>query len=111
MYLYVELWKAKPTWMALPQQQRGEYMAQLGPAIAGVLGAGVELVGWAVANDDTPYPADFRYIAVWKMPNEGHVRQFEKTVEGAGWYNYFEQVNARGELTPPDPVIGDMINL
>ncbi len=111
MYLYVELWNPKPTWLALPQQQRGEYMAQLRPAIAGILGAGVELVGWAVANDHTPYAADYSYIAVWKMPSEELVHQFEKTVEGAGWYNFFEQVNARGELTSPDPVIGNMIQL
>ena len=33
MYLYVELWKAKPEWLALSQQERGEYMANVGPAI------------------------------------------------------------------------------
>ncbi len=45
------------------------------------------------------------------MPDKGLVQQFEETVEQAGWYKYFDQINARGELGTPESVIGDMVNL
>jgi hypothetical protein len=39
------------------------------------------------------------------------VEQFEKLVEGSGWYNYFEQVNLSGMATTPDEIIGQLITM
>ena len=111
MYLYIELWKAKQEWLDLSQKERGDYMSQLGPTIEGLAKAGVEIVGWGVNDAETPYRGDYRYLAVWKMPNKDLVQQFEETVEQAGWHKYFEQINVRGELLTPETVIGDLINL
>ena len=111
MYLYIELWKARPAWMELSQEARGEYMSQLGPAIEDLAKAGVEIVGWGLNDAETPYRGDYSYLAVWKMPDKGLVRQFEETVEQAGWHKYFEQINVRGELLSPEAVIGSMIKL
>jgi hypothetical protein len=111
MYLYIELWKVKPEWLGLSEKERGDYMSQLGPAIEGLAKAGVEVVGWGLSDAETPYRGDYRYLAVWKMPNKDLVQQFEETVEQAGWQKYFEQINIRGELLTPEAAIGDMINL
>jgi len=32
-------------------------------------------------------------------------------VEGAGWYTYFDQVNAMGNASGPQEVIGKMIEI
>lgn len=111
MYLYVELWKAKPEWLGLSEKERGEYMSQLGPAIEGLAKSGVEIVGWGLNDAETPYRGDYPYLAVWKMPNKNLVQQFEETVEQAGWHKYFEQINVRGELLTPETVIENMIKL
>lgn len=111
MYLYIELWNAKPAWLELSEKERGDYLSQLGPAIEGLAKAGVELVGWGINDSDTPYRGDYRYLAVWKMPSKDLVQQFEETVEQAGWHKYFEQINVRGELLTPEAVIGNMIEL
>ena len=111
MYLYIELWKAKSEWLELSQKEREEYMSQLGPAIEGLTKAGVEVVGWGLNDAETPYRGDYRYLAVWKMPDKELVRKFEEAVEQAGWHKYFEQINVRGELHTPETIIGDMITL
>ena len=36
-------------------------------------------------------------------------REFEEIVEGAGWYNYFEQVNVMGEEQTPQDVLPEMM--
>ncbi len=110
MHLYVELWKPRETCMALSVQERSNYMNQLGSAIGELAKSGVELIGWSFNDSETPFRADYRYVAVWKIPSQAAVKQFEQVVEQSGWHRYFEQVNARGELVSPGPVIADMIS-
>jgi hypothetical protein len=86
-------------------------VAQLGPAIGELLGAGIELVGFALNDQDAPHRADYRYLAVWKMPSEELVHRLEAAIEQAGWHNYFEQVNAKGTIISPQEALGDMMNL
>ena len=44
MHLYVEAWKARPAWLALPPAERERFMATVGQAIGNQLAAGCELV-------------------------------------------------------------------
>ena len=73
--------------------------------------AGVELVGFANNDRDTPNRCDFRYVAVWKMLSLEHVEMLEHSVEQAGWHEYFKQVNARDELIPPPAALEAMVKL
>jgi len=111
MYLFIELWKARPEWIALPQKDREEYMAQVGAAIEELSKAGVEIVGWAINDVDTSHRGDYTYVSACKMPDKTVVKQFEEAVEKSGWYNYFEQINCRGELISPETAIGHMVKL
>lgn len=45
------------------------------------------------------------------FPDQKAVEDFEKIVVGAGWYNYFNQVNVCEETMSPPDVIAKMINL
>lgn len=109
MHLYVELWKPRPAWFALTAVEREAYVAQLGPAIGGLLESGIELLGFAMNDGDVPYSAEYPYLAVWRMPTVAHARQLENLVDAAGWHHYFEQVNARGEIVPPPVVLSMMV--
>ena len=111
MKTYIELWKAKPAWHDMSQQERGDYMNQLGPAIQGLLDSGVKIISWGINEDSTFKKADYDFFGVWEFPDEAAVKPFEELVEGAGWYNYFEQINVCGTASTPDEVIGKMISL
>jgi hypothetical protein len=108
MHLYLELWKAKPTWTALSQEQRDAFSAGLGPAIGGLLEAGVELLGFALNDEDTEHRADYTYLALWRMPSKELAIRLERTVVEAGFHDYFEQVNARGTLISPEAAVEHM---
>jgi len=111
MFLYVELWKARPEWYALSKEERTEYMSESGPAIQELLEKGIELVGFGLNEVETPHRADYRYLSVWKIPEKKLVMQMESAVEKAGWHEYFEQANVRGWFVTPEAVLSDMINL
>jgi hypothetical protein len=111
MITYIELWKAKQAWLDLSKEQRGNYMAALGPAIQQLMDNGVQIVSWGISDSSTFSRADFDYFAVWTFPNLEAAQNFEKLVEGAGWYNYFDQQNVMGNAGSPQDCIGKMIEL
>jgi hypothetical protein len=111
MHIFVELWNARPEWLALSDEERGNYMQQVGAGMGELAKAGIEVVTWAVNDPDTSHRCGYEYLAVWKMPDSKAVKLFEETVEQAGWYNYFEQVNAGGAMSTPEEIIGRLMNL
>ena len=99
MQLYIELFSAKDSWLALGEVDRARYFSRAGSSIARLLEQpGVELVGVGRANADASNDAGYDYFAVWKLADDAHVRMLERGIEDDDWYGYFEQVNAYGEL-------------
>ena len=109
MITYIELWKSKQTWIDLPKEGRANYLAALAPAIQHLLESGVKIVTWGTNVPATFSKADYDYFAVWNFPDTSAAQAFEKLVEGAGWYNYFTQVNVMGAAADPQEVMQQMI--
>ncbi|MEO7444752.1 MAG: DUF6616 family protein [Ferruginibacter sp.] len=109
MITYIELWKARQTWKDMNQEERGNYLTALDPAIQQLVESGVQIVSWGENESSTFKKADFDYFAVWSFPDVETAKQFEQMVEAAGWYNYFDQVNVMGNTTGPQQVIKKMI--
>ena len=101
----------KQAWHDLSKEERGNYMTALGPAIQQLLENGVQIVSWGTNEASTFGRVDYDYFAVWTFPNTEAAQNFEKMVEGAGWYNYFDQVNAMGNTASPQEVVAKMIDL
>ena len=111
MYTFIELWTPNDTWLALSAEDRQAFMEGVGGAMEQMTAAGITTLGWGVVDDDTPYPAEQRYVAVWQAPSLEAITMLEEGVEGSGWYQYFDQVNARAELHGPEVVIGAHITM
>lgn len=111
MYLYVELWNVTEEWMNLPKEERRKFFDEIGAGMEDLMGKGVELTGWAMNDEHTPYRSDYRYMAVWKMRSHDDVEQLEKAVADSGWHKYFSQANSRGEIIPQPEIIEKLINL
>lgn len=110
MHMFIELWKAKPAWEALSQDERAAYMEQVGAGVRQLADAGVEVVAWGIVDEDTARRADFDFFGVWRMQDKDGVKLFERTIQEAGWYGYMEQVNASGEMASPQEVIAYQIS-
>lgn len=112
MHLYAELWNPRQAWLDLSGEERSSYLEKVGPGIGKLTEAGIELVGFAICEDDTPHEAGYRYLAVWKMPKgREHAHLLEGILDEAGWHDYFDQVNARGAVVPPPQALQDMAQL
>ncbi len=111
MKIFIELWKAKDAWKQLPLAERQAYVAQIGPVMEDLMKKGVIIEAWGINEDDTPMAAEYDFFAVTKFPDPELLVEFEAIVEGAGWYNYFDQVNVSGSVMSPEEVIGKMLAL
>ena len=111
MFTYVELWKAKQPWLDLSKEERTNYMVALEPAIGQLLENGAQIVSWGYNEPGTFCRADYDFFGVWTFPDREAALAFEKMVEGAGWYHYFDQVNAMGAAGGPQESIAMMIGL
>ncbi len=108
MYLYLELWKPRDAWRSLSAADRQQFVDGIGPAIASLTEAGIELIGFAFNDAETAHRADYAYLAAWRMPSKDLALELENAVTDYGFHTYFEQVNARGEIASPDLVLKDM---
>lgn len=111
MYLYVELWNVTQEWMELSKDERANFFDKTGGNMKELMDSGVELTGWALNDEHTPYRSDYRYMAVWKIPSLDLVERLEKAVADSGWHDYFKQVNVRGKVVPLNEAIEKLINL
>lgn len=111
MKVFIELWKAKDAWKALPISDRQEYVAQIGPVMQDLMDKGAVIEAWGLNEDETAFKADYDFFAVTKLPSEALLKEFQDIVEAAGWYAYFDQVNLSGSLMTPHEVIGKMLEL
>ena len=111
MKIFIELWKAKDAWKQLLLSERQEYVAQIGPVMEDLMKKGVVIEAWGTNEDGTPFASDYNFFAITKLPSKELLEEFEAIVEGAGWYNYFDQVNVSGSPMSPEEVIGKMLEL
>ncbi|MEM9918892.1 MAG: DUF6616 family protein [Bacteroidota bacterium] len=111
MIYFVELWRAKPSWEALSTDERTAYMGQVGSAIQGLIEQGVKILTWSKNDEKTDRKIAYDYMAIWTFPNQELADGFQKLVEGAGWYNYFEQVNFMGAEDSVENTIGQLIQI
>ncbi len=74
------------------------------------LQSGVEVVGFASNDGNTPHSSGYDFFAAWRMPNKEVAEQFEDFVGRAGWHKYFEQVNARGQIMETEQFVSAHLN-
>jgi len=110
MYLYVEMWNAKPAWMALDDGARRAFMKQIAEFLEATEAPGVCHVDACCVNDgDTAMRVPYSYVVVWKMADASHVKTISDGTARMGWYAYFEQVNAGGVAKDAGALIADLI--
>lgn len=111
MIYFIELWNVKPEWKSLSVSERSAYMEQVGSAIQGLLDQGVKVLTWSENDETADKRSGYEYFAIWSFPNQEIADGFQKLVEGAGWYNYFEQVNLMGKEATVSDITNTLIHI
>ena len=111
-YILTEIWNAKRSWLDLPAEERVEFFeTKIGPLLGSLVGEGAEILACAVNDNTGSERMDYRYMAVWRLPDKAFSDRLEAAAKEAGFLEYFEQVNFSGNSIPPDGLNADMIEL
>ncbi|WP_433505399.1 DUF6616 family protein [Pseudonocardia halophobica] len=111
-YILTEIWKARPSWIRLSPGERQKFFHEkIGPLIMSQVEQGAQFLGCAINDNTGPERMDYRYMAVWKLPDKAFSERLEASAKEAGFLAYFEQVNFSGKLIAPDVMNADMIQL
>ncbi|MBY6204512.1 DUF6616 family protein [Halomonas denitrificans] len=111
MYIYVEHWTPKQAWLDLSKDDRRAFFERMMPLIEKHEEMGIETLAMATVDEDTPMKSDHVFVSVFRMPDEKLARMFEQDIESIGWYEYFDQTNARGSICTPEEIIGTHIEI
>ena len=111
-YILTEIWKARPARFELPLADRQRFFEEkVGPLLMELIGQGAEILGCAINDNTGAERIDYRYMAVWKLPDKAFSDRLEAAAKEAGFLDYFDQVNCSGTLITPDLLNADMIQI
>jgi hypothetical protein len=111
-YILTEIWKARPSWLALSLKEREQFFREkIGPLIMSLIEQGAEFLGCAVNDNTGSERMDYRYMAVWRLPDKALSDKLEAAAKAAGFLDYFDQVNFSGRIIAPEVMNADMIQL
>lgn len=101
-YILTEIWNAKPSWMALSQEERKTFFREkMLPVLKGAMQNGAEIIACAVNENTGTERMNYEFMAVWRFPDRKSSENLEQAAKEAGFLDYFDQVNFSGHIIPP----------
>ena len=103
--IFIELYNYRPAWAKCPEGERTDFAKKIVEAVKGLKSAGVDVVAYGMNSPDTDRRAPYDFFCVYRVPNVGFQREFERQIAASGWYDYFEQVNVSGDAQDFEAVL------
>ena len=111
-YVLTEIWKARPEWLALSVEARQRFFEEkIGPLLQGLVAEGAEILACAINDNTGSERIDYRYMAVWRLPEKAFSDRLEAAAKEAGFLDFFDQTNFSASVITPDVMNADMIQL
>ena len=106
MQILLILWEPNEKWSALSQEEQADYLRSLDGAINEARSHGVMTLGWSKVDRTLNKAPAQGYVGVFAMKSAEDIRELDKNIQQARWYDYFDSVNISINLegeTEPEP--------
>ena len=97
MYLFLELWSAKESWLSLSETEKSGFFQKIRDGMTDILEPACKAIGIAFNDTDTDKRLDYEYLALWQMPDRETAERFEERLRELDWFEHFHQQHMRGE--------------
>ena len=91
-----ELYSPKPSWLALSEDQRRQFFADVGAALSSLFELGVEVIAMGETDFKKTHAAPHTFFALWKFPDEAALDALLDGITASSWHDYFDTLNAAG---------------
>ncbi len=92
----VELYTPNAAWKALPAEERRQFLSNVGTAIGGLSGMGVEVLTLSETQPEIDQGSAHRFLGIWRFASQQARDALLAGIHASGWYGYFDHVNAAG---------------
>ena len=109
MYLFLELWSAKESWLSLSETEKSGFFQKISDGMKDILEPDCKAIGFAINDTDTDKRLDYEYLALWQMPDKETAERFEKRLRELDWFEHFKQQHMRGKDISVDECFAHMM--
>lgn len=110
-HMLLELYTAKPAWLALTPEERQAFLAKVGAGMGPLLAQNITPCGFGEIASDLPYGTSTRFFAVWQAPDAAALAALVAGISASGWHDYFDTINAGGESCDLAAHLGQLMAL
>lgn len=93
MQTLIIMWEPNDKWRGLTEAKQKDYLLSLDAAVNEARSQGVMTLGWSRIDRSLRRAPAAGFVGVFAMSDAQQIHEFEKYVEQAGWYDYFDSVN------------------
>jgi len=93
MQILAIVWQPNAAWEALSDGAKMDYLKTLDDYINGGRAGGMVVLGWSPIDRTLPKAPKEGFVGVFGVGSAEQVHEFEKMVEAADWYKYFDSTN------------------
>jgi hypothetical protein len=93
MRIVAIVWHPNARWHGLDDKAKLDYLKSLDSYINSGRAAGLVVLGWSRIDLTLPRAPAEGFIGVFGVPGAAEAHDFEKVVEEADWYEYFDSTN------------------
>ncbi|HZX78227.1 MAG TPA: DUF6616 family protein [Lysobacter sp.] len=94
----VELYSPNAVWKALPREQRIRFLNRVAEGVAKLPSGEVEVLALTDTDGTIDSAAAHRFMGIWRFPEPATRDILLSAIRASGWYEYFEHVNASGQV-------------
>lgn len=92
----VELYTPNAAWKALPAEERRQFLSNVGTAMGGLSGMGVEVLTLSETQPEIDQGSEHRFLGIWRFASQQARDALLAGIHASGWYGYFDHINAAG---------------
>lgn len=93
MHILAIVWHPNASWDALNESEKLAYLKSLDDYISAGRAGGAVVLGWSRIDQALPRAPAEGFIGVFGLDSAAQIHDFEKVVEEANWYKYFDSTN------------------
>ncbi|SFW67077.1 DUF6616 family protein [Chitinophaga sancti] len=107
MKYFIEMFSPTQAWMDLNKEQRTKYLDHVNEVSKEMMENGVAIIAMQENDADTIHRAGYNFFVIWTIETAELEEAVQKLMLSEGWFNYFDQLNLKGE---PSDIFGKLIN-
>jgi hypothetical protein len=99
MKYFIEMFSPTQAWLDLNKEDRAAYLTHVNEASKDLMDQGVAIVSMNENDQDTIHRAGYNFFVIWTIPTDELANAVQKLMVSEGWFNYFDQLNLKGDST------------